>query len=92
MAIEGFVDHDGYNAIDLGTRLTETAMERKEFTEATKLWGKTEYVILNKTGSISFYNVLLPQVDEQFNTRSGNLHGMIFEFNVSYISHKKIQF
>ncbi|KAJ9580538.1 hypothetical protein L9F63_024284 [Diploptera punctata] len=54
----GMVDTDGYEAINEYAQKTKAALDAEDFERATTLWGQTEYVILDVTGNIDFYNIL----------------------------------
>ena len=56
--LQGMVDTNGYEAINYYAHLTKAAVDAGDFYEATILWGNTEYVILDVTGGIDFYNIL----------------------------------
>lgn len=54
----GAVDRDGEERVALGTQMTQNALDREDFINATNLWGYTEEVIWTVTHGIDFYNVL----------------------------------
>lgn len=54
----GAVDHAGHDRIAMGTQLTQNALSKEKFVNATELWGYTESLIMEETHGIDFYNVL----------------------------------
>lgn len=54
----GAVDHAGHDRVAMGAKLTEDALNNSKFESATALWGWTEYLIMEETHGIDFYNVL----------------------------------
>lgn len=54
----GAVDMAGHDRIAMGTKMTQSALDRGDFVNATDLWGYTEYLIMDETKGIDFYNVL----------------------------------
>ncbi|XP_026467969.1 retinoid-inducible serine carboxypeptidase-like [Ctenocephalides felis] len=54
----GIVDKKGYNAIMEAANETQEAFDDRDFEEATNKWAYTEYVIMNYTSNVDFYNIL----------------------------------
>lgn len=54
----GAVDQAGHDRVALSTKLTENALNDGKYVNATNLWGYTEYVVMDVTHGIDFYNVL----------------------------------
>lgn len=52
------VDTEGYQRIEASAQLTKEAVESELWDEATRLWSRTERVIMQATGNIDFYNIL----------------------------------
>lgn len=67
----GFIDQDGYDAIQDSTALTQRALEKSEFSYATRLWGLTQGVVARKTVGIDWYNVLRPQISKRYGAEKG---------------------
>ncbi|CAO1324803.1 unnamed protein product [Diamesa hyperborea] len=54
----GFVDVDGYEKIHKSALRTQQALKDKKYFQATDLWYRTEFVLLEVTHGVDFYNVL----------------------------------
>ncbi|XP_067004537.1 retinoid-inducible serine carboxypeptidase [Anabrus simplex] len=54
----GVVDYEGARNIHESAQKTQKAVESQQWSQATDLWGETEFVISEETYGVDFYNIL----------------------------------
>lgn len=56
--MQSLVDENGYDAIQAEAQLAKDAVEAGEWELATDYWASTEWVVIDKTHGVDFYNIL----------------------------------
>jgi hypothetical protein len=52
------VDQEGHDAIKAEAKLAQDAIDAGDWTLATDYWASTEWVVIEKTHGVDFYNIL----------------------------------
>ncbi|XP_017772123.1 PREDICTED: retinoid-inducible serine carboxypeptidase-like [Nicrophorus vespilloides] len=68
----GAVDQAGYDKIESAALETKRLLEAGRFVDATDMWRETEYVVMDVTHDVDFYNVL-KKIGNGYSKHSGKI-------------------